>query len=154
METSFSFWLSEPRIAGDRTAKIKSKTVRQPWTVSFVTDWGDDLQVVGRRKPADGAEHVVQPARQWKNLGAGAPVTLWLRGEERSGQAVVAPLARGARLAAMLAVYRGMPRRLAEQQVEDMIVIEINLDAAGRGPEALALAEVEHNARGSRMRAL
>ena len=54
----------------------------------------------------------------------------------------------------MLAVYRGMPRRLAEQQVEDMIVIEINLDAAGRGPEALALAEVEHNARGSRMRAL
>ena len=69
----------------------------------------------------------------WKNIGAGAQVALWLRGEKRGGQAVVAPLARGARLAAMLAVYRGMPRRLAEQQVEDMIVIEINLDAAGRG---------------------
>ena len=67
----------------------------------------------------------------WKNLGAGAPVGLWLRGEKRAGQAVVVPLAREPRLAAMLAVYQGMPRHLAEKQVDDALVIDINLDTAG-----------------------
>lgn len=71
----------------------------------------------------------------WKNLRSGAPVTLWLRGEQRTGQAWVAPLDRAARLAAMLEVYRGMPRRLAEQQADDVVVVEIDLDPATARPE-------------------
>jgi hypothetical protein len=70
----------------------------------------------------------------WKNLGTGAPVTLWLRGEKRTGQAAVVPLARDARLDAMFNVYRGMPRRLAEQQVDNAIVIAIQLDEAKDRP--------------------
>jgi hypothetical protein len=66
----------------------------------------------------------------WKNLGTGTPVTIWLRGEKRSGQAEVVSMARDARLAAVSDVYRGMPRRLAEQQVDNAIVIVIHLDEA------------------------
>ncbi len=70
----------------------------------------------------------------WKNLRPGAPVTLWLRGEKRTGQAEVLPLAREARLATLFNVYRGMPRRLAERQVDNAIVIAIQLDKQQAAP--------------------
>jgi len=63
----------------------------------------------------------------WKNLGHGAEVTVWLRGEARTGRAGLVTLEREARLAAMLAVYRGMPHRLAEQQVDGSLLVEIQL---------------------------
>ncbi len=61
----------------------------------------------------------------WKNLGQAAPVTLWLRGAARTGQASVTPMPREARVAALLEVYRGMPRRLAERQADTMIVVDV-----------------------------
>lgn len=74
-----------------------------------------------------------QPQTWWKNLGQGAPVTLWLRGRRRTGHAAVTPLEREARVTAMLEVYRGMPRRLAEQQADTIVVVDIQLDPAPNG---------------------
>jgi len=68
----------------------------------------------------------------WRNVGSGAPVTLWLRGEQRTAWAAVTPLAREARVAALLEVYRGMPRRLAQQQADTALVVDIQLDPAPR----------------------
>jgi hypothetical protein len=64
----------------------------------------------------------------WKNLGTDAAVSVWLRGEPHTGQAAVAALEPAERMAAMQAVYRGMPRRLAEQQAADAIVVDILLN--------------------------
>jgi hypothetical protein len=63
----------------------------------------------------------------WKNVIGGAPVMLWLRGKEQAGQAVVLSLAAPARLAALLAVYHGMPKRLAEQQLPTAVVVKVTL---------------------------
>ncbi len=54
---------------------------------------------------------------------------------------MVVSLARAERLAAMLAVYRGLPRPLAEQPVDSVIVVEVQLDAAALPPPAGWTAE-------------
>src|SRR5688572_27738568 len=61
----------------------------------------------------------------WKSIEAGAPVNLWLRGEQKPGWATAVQAGREDRIAAMLAVYRGMPRRLVEQQEQDIVLVEI-----------------------------
>jgi hypothetical protein len=66
----------------------------------------------------------------WKSIAAGAPVNLWLRGEQRPGWATAIPADREDRMAAMMAVYRGMPRRLAEQQAQDVVLVDIELQPA------------------------
>lgn len=69
----------------------------------------------------------------WKSLEAHSGVTLWLRGQRRTGRAAVAPLDQAGRVQAMLDVYRGMPRRLAEQQAATAVVVDIRLDPASDG---------------------
>jgi hypothetical protein len=66
----------------------------------------------------------------WKNVVPGAPVTLWLRGEARNGWAQVVPLSGDDRLAALLDVYHGLPRRQAERLLPDAVVVEVCLDPA------------------------
>ncbi|MCC7359541.1 MAG: nitroreductase family deazaflavin-dependent oxidoreductase [Anaerolineales bacterium] len=68
----------------------------------------------------------------WKNLEVNTTVTLWLRGQARTGRAVVTPLDRAGRVAAMLEVYPGLLRRLAEQQAATAVVIAIHLDPPTR----------------------
>ena len=60
-------------------------------------------------------------------MTGGAPVTLWLRGKEQPGQASVLSLPVPERLAALLAVYHGMPKRLAEQQLATAVVVRVTL---------------------------
>ena len=64
----------------------------------------------------------------WQSLAANSTVTLWLRGQRRTGQAAVAPLDLPSRVEVMLSVYKGMPRRLAEQQAATAVVVDIQLD--------------------------
>jgi hypothetical protein len=64
----------------------------------------------------------------WKNVSGGAPVQLWLKGQPRTGHAHLTPLDHAARVEAMQTVYRGMPRRLAEQQSESIVVVDVTLD--------------------------
>jgi hypothetical protein len=68
-----------------------------------------------------------RPKAWWKNVADGAPVSLWLRGEQRAGWAKVVPANHEAQVEALLTVYRGMPRRLAERQAPEAIVVEIEL---------------------------
>ena len=71
-----------------------------------------------------------QPKPWWKNLAANGTVTLWLRGQSRTGRAAVAALDHAGCVEAILGVYRGMPRRLAEQQAQTAVVVDIQLDPA------------------------
>jgi hypothetical protein len=80
---------------------------------------GQRLRLITRRQKA-----------WWKSIAAGAPVNLWLRGEQRPGWATAVPAGREDRIAALLTVYRGMPRRLAEQQEQDVVLVEIELQPA------------------------
>ncbi len=72
----------------------------------------------------------------WKNLGSGAEVKLWLSGEARTRLARVITLEREPRLAVLLAVYRGRPRRLAEQQINGSLLVEIQLQPLAVRPAA------------------
>ena len=83
---------------------------------------------------ANGVRLLTAPQKTWwKNLGESAPVTLWLRGAARTGRASVTPMTYAARVTAMLEVYRGIPRRLAEQQAESMIVVDVQVDPTNGG---------------------
>ena len=84
--------------------------------ISFAQD-GQRLQLITRRQK-----------RWWRNVAAGAPVSLWLRGEQRQGWASVTPASPPARLAAILTVYRGIPHRMAESQVADAVVVTVELE--------------------------
>ena len=61
----------------------------------------------------------------WKNVRGGAPVTVRVRGEEQPALAEVAQVEPEALLAAMLTVYRGMPRSLAQQQLPDAVLVRV-----------------------------
>ncbi len=64
----------------------------------------------------------------WRSLDSGSTVGLWLRGQARTGWARVVPLDRAELLAALLEVYHGMPRSLAEQQVDTALLVTTTLE--------------------------
>jgi hypothetical protein len=66
--------------------------------------------------------------RWWKNVAAGARVSVWMRGRPRHGWASVPSTDPTERMEAILAVYRGIPQRLAERQVAEAVVVTIDLE--------------------------
>lgn len=66
----------------------------------------------------------------WKNIQGGLPVTLRVRGQEIQGNAEVADINHDDLADAMQTVYRGMPRRLAEQHVPESLLVRVRLASA------------------------
>jgi hypothetical protein len=105
----------------DRTTLLLTYTGRKSGrSYTFPISYGragDHLRVITRRsKP------------WWKNIGPGLPVSVWLRGQRRTGTATVAALPPAAGLTALFSVYKGMPRHLAEKLLPEAVIVEIALD--------------------------
>ena len=81
--------------------------------------FGDRLRLISR-----------QDKPWWKNVRGGAPVQLWLRGQPVAGTATVLSLDDTARLAAIRAVYQGIPDAVALKTLPQAVVVEINLTPA------------------------
>lgn len=103
------------------------------------------LTYTGRRSgraftlPISYAQHgdrvrlITRKGKPWlKSVAAGAPVTLWLRGQACAGWAAAVPADDAALLAAVLAVYRGLPRAKAEALLGEAVLAEVQL---GRRPQ-------------------
>jgi deazaflavin-dependent oxidoreductase (nitroreductase family) len=77
---------------------------------------GDTLLIITRRSKA-----------WWKNVAGGAPVSVRIDGRDLRGAARVAEVDSGELLSAMLTVYRGMPRRLAERNLPESLLVTVRL---------------------------
>lgn len=64
----------------------------------------------------------------WKNVHGGAPVAVWLGGQERTGHAEVIAANPAEMLDAILLVYRGIPRARAESILPDMVLVRVLLN--------------------------
>ncbi len=77
----------------------------------------------------------------WRNVRAGAPVRLWLRGREVAGSAEVIELSEAGRVAAIEQLWPRISPELAEKTATRSVVVQVRL-----APEAARQFEVERGA--------
>jgi deazaflavin-dependent oxidoreductase (nitroreductase family) len=72
----------------------------------------------------------------WRNLQGGAPVRLWLRGQEVSASAEVVELSAAARLAAVEQLWPRLSPELAQKTAQDSVLVRVQLE-----PQTIPAAE-------------
>lgn len=64
----------------------------------------------------------------WKNLRGGVPVTVRVRGRDRSGTADIVPASEAEIVAGLQAAYPTFPYERAKKMAPDMVMIQIQLE--------------------------